>query len=773
MKVYMEQDTRFWEIQTKGKTYTIRYGKVGCDGRELVKSFPSQKECTKQAKGMIRKKENKGYSETTQTKKRKKMDVSDDASESDDEPPTKKRKTSKRRKKKEELSSSESESEASDDSQDIKNEDTLRELLKDSSVLLTNEDDTKEFEVSVNGKSYSYNERKSGRKGRTQTKKLTSKKKAFEAALTVLKSKMRDDWTIVEDEEEEEEEEESESEASDVVMKDKKKKKTEDVTKKKSYKTVKMKQGSAPIDEYCPYQMSGGYSVLEDGGVVYDAMLNQTNIGNNNNKFYKLQIIQKDGRDEFYYHFRWARVGYKGQLKTEPASKEACIAAFKKKFHDKTLNEWEDRHSFEARARKYTYLPMDYSSKNDDNESGMDSEMDEECKIESTLHEDVQDLVKLIFDKNMMEQQMKEIGYDAEKLPLGKVDKSIITQAYQILKDIESEINKGIQSSSEEEEESDDDKKKKRQSKRRKKKTLSSKSKRTVYSEGITDLSSAYYTLIPHEFGFKKPPLIDSEQRLNKEMKLIEALSEIEVASRLLAGDKKNKMEKHPLDKHFDLLKCEMESIPARDKEFKMLQKYVALTHAETHNRYELKVEKAFKIDREGSDTRFKKWAKDENRMLLWHGSRLTNFVGIISQGLRIAPPEAPVTGYMFGKGVYFADMCSKSANYCFTSPANNTGMILLCEVALGKMNKLYHSDYYAGDLPNGKSSTKGVGKTAPNKKTWITTENGCVIPSGKGERDDDLQSSLLYNEYIVYDTAQIKMKYLLKLKFDYGNAGG
>ena len=34
-------------------------------------------------------------------------------------------------------------------------------------------------------------------------------------------------------------------------------------------------------------------------------------------------------------------------------------------------------------------------------------------------------------------------------------------------------------------------------------------------------------------------------------------------------------------------------------------------------------------------------------RMLLWHGSQLTNWVGIISQGLRIAPPEAPVTGYM------------------------------------------------------------------------------------------------------------------------------
>lgn len=36
-------------------------------------------------------------------------------------------------------------------------------------------------------------------------------------------------------------------------------------------------------------------------------------------------------------------------------------------------------------------------------------------------------------------------------------------------------------------------------------------------------------------------------------------------------------------------------------------------------------------------------------RTLLWHGSRLSNWVGILSQGLRVAPPEAPVTGYMVG----------------------------------------------------------------------------------------------------------------------------
>jgi len=39
-----------------------------------------------------------------------------------------------------------------------------------------------------------------------------------------------------------------------------------------------------------------------------------------------------------------------------------------------------------------------------------------------------------------------------------------------------------------------------------------------------------------------------------------------------------------------------------------------------------------------------------KNQKLLWHGSRITNWVGILSQGLKIAPPEAPKTGYMFGK---------------------------------------------------------------------------------------------------------------------------
>lgn len=115
----------------------------------------------------------------------------------------------------------------------------------------------------------------------------------------------------------------------------------------------------------------------------------------------------------------------------------------------------------------------------------------------------------------------------------------------------------------------------------------------------------------------------------------------------------------------------------------------------------------------------------------LYAGSRLTNFVGILSQGLRIAPPEAPATGYMvlfhflyctslstghthffrkinicntfefqFGKGVYFADLVSKSAQYCFTDRKNPVGLVLLSEVALGEVYELTKAKVSAPSMP-------------------------------------------------------------------------
>ena len=57
---------------------------------------------------------------------------------------------------------------------------------------------------------------------------------------------------------------------------------------------------------------------------------------------------------------------------------------------------------------------------------------------------------------------------------------------------------------------------------------------------------------------------------------------------------------------------------------------------------------------------------------------------------------------------------------------------------------------------------------TTPDPAGSYTTDDGVVIPMGVSSKADIARSSLLYNEYIVYDTAQIKIKYLLKTKFNF-----
>ena len=131
------------------------------------------------------------------------------------------------------------------------------------------------------------------------------------------------------------------------------------------------------------------------------------------------------------------------------------------------------------------------------------------------------------------------------------------------------------------------------------------------------------------------------------------------------------------------------------------------------------------------------------------------------------------MSGYMFGKGVYFADISSKSANYCYPYNSNNTGILLLCDVELGDpMLELESDDYNAGDVAKsqGKLATLGQGSTEPQK--W--KDAGCAHPDLKGVQMPDVSDlpgpsgkgrGLMYNEYIVYNTAQIRMKYLLAVK--------
>lgn len=135
--------------------------------------------------------------------------------------------------------------------------------------------------------------------------------------------------------------------------------------------------------------------------------------------------------------------------------------------------------------------------------------------------------------------------------------------------------------------------------------------------------------------------------------------------------------------------------------------------------------------------------------------------------GLKIAPPEAPVTGYNFGKGIYFADVVSKSAHYCFTDRKNDTGLMLMCEVALGNSMQLTQATQSDMNIPNDSNifqSVKGVGQYFPSQYQFL---EGIVAPF-YGISASPGQCPLHYNEFIVYNPNQVKIKYLFKMKFHF-----
>jgi len=82
-----------------------------------------------------------------------------------------------------------------------------------------------------------------------------------------------------------------------------------------------------------------------------------------------------------------------------------------------------------------------------------------------------------------------------------------------------------------------------------------------------------------------------------------------------------------------------------------------------------------------------------------------------------------------------------------------------------------YTSANYVTNLDKQYGSVKGLGGTHPNPKNVHTLPNGVKVPMGKMVNNKGVkQSSLLYNEYIVYNEDQIKIRYLVNVKFNYSS---
>lgn len=475
------------------------------------------------------------------------------------------------------------------------------------------------------------------------------------------------------------------------------------------------------IDAHCKY-ISG--NLVEHCNGVYDCTLNQTNILVNNNKFYIMQIINYDS-NKYCVFIRYGRIGERGTINHKDfSSKLSAIDFFEKQFRAKTGNRWEDRNNFVKKDGKYFLSQIEVADVSEE-----ESEMEKSSESDTELDQTVIDFVKFITNTTYMKNTLVQLEIDTEKMPLGKISQGQIDKAYEIL----NKINQNLH-----------DKNK------------------------LVKLSSEYYTLIPYVCGRNAPPpIIDSTKLIGKNINLLNELSQMVFGTKAVT---KLKKDKGNLSKLYQNLNTNLIPLNEGDGMYPILVDYLKNSMAPTHN-FKYEVLNIFEVNRQSEKDIYDAHTKKlHNKTLLFHGTRVSNLVGIFNNGLLCDPSKIGinvcVTGKMFGLGLYFANSASKSIQYCAYDTSDNIACLFVAEVALGKqlMKKNADVSLTAKNIPKGYHSTYGMGKSSFEE--YDEYDDNTRIPAGRlkkiPERSD---CCLLYDEFIVYRDEQVNLRYIIKLK--------
>uniref|UniRef100_A0A8C1E1X5 Poly [ADP-ribose] polymerase n=1 Tax=Cyprinus carpio carpio TaxID=630221 RepID=A0A8C1E1X5_CYPCA len=133
----------------------------------------------------------------------------------------------------------------------------------------------------------------------------------------------------------------------------------------------------------------------------------------------------------------------------------------------------------------------------------------------------------------------------------------------------------------------------------------------------------------------------------------------------------------------------------------------------------------------------------------LLHSTSSSSFVGILSRGLLLPRVGVEQHGIErtdignLGGGIYFSDSLKTSVKYSKPSVTDGSRLLLVCEVALGRCKDLLKKDTTLTCAPDGYHSVHGV-RRSPNRLS---------------EFEDD--------EFVVYNTDQIRMKYVVQYSLE------
>lgn len=415
--------------------------------------------------------------------------------------------------------------------------------------------------------------------------------------------------------------------------------------------------------------------------VISRRTLNYTDIVANSNKFYNLEIQEHDN-GKFFLYTSYGRVGGAGvneyrecssQAEAEKEAEKIIKSKNKKGYVEVLLTKAEVGSSL-GKSKVETSLV----SQADLDKAGIKTEA-----VTSKLSPDVQSLISTWFGTT---NDFVVANLDQSKCPLGNLSlvqinkaKDILAEARNIIANHKSDIQE------------------------------------------LNKLTNAYYSNIPHNFGYRKIDAdvlrFDSNDKIDKGLDILEVFADAKSVANVIG-------KKSGIDEKYESLNTHIELLDKLDPTWKWIDDLFHGTRAANHSHLgNLKISRIFKYDRGEEkffDKNLEKIAKEcgkqvfapiaekflksrsdhakhksdlykkANVSALFHGTRTENLIGLSKRGFMLNPgPNVVITGKMYGSGSYFG-WSTKACGYSsfnrayWSNGKDDKAYLILNDIALG-----------------------------------------------------------------------------------------
>ncbi|WVZ02428.1 hypothetical protein V8G54_023234 [Vigna mungo] len=509
-------------------------------------------------------------------------------------------------------------------------------------------------------------------------------------------------------------------------------------------------------------QEQGG-KIFEKDGILYNCAFSLCDQGRGLNDYCIMQLIVVP-ENRLHMYFKKGRVGDDPNAEERLEEKDnegSCLKEFARLFEEITGNEfepWEREKKFQKKPLKFYPIDMDDGVEVRHGALGLRQLgiAVTHCKLEPL----VANFMKVLCSKEIYKYALMEMGYDSPDLPIGMVTNLHLKRCEDVLLEFIGKV-----------------------------KSLKETGPK---AEAVwTDFSQRWFTLMhsTRPFNFR-----DYQEIADHAAAALEGARDITLASHLI-GDMTGSTIDDPLSETYKKLGCSITPLDKSSDDYQMIVKYLENTYEPVKVGdigYGVSVENIFSVQTGGCPS-YEDIVKLPNKVLLWNkklkpfealaqrilgSNMLTTSSGLY--GIRNenrysnlmfgSIPSSLVTYFwqQFGKAIVCSDAAAEAARYGFTAVDRPEGFLVLAIASLGnEVTEFKSPPEDTSTLEEKKLGVKGLGKKKTDESEHFVWKDDIKVPCGKLVASDHQDSPLEYNEYAVYDPKQVRISYLVGVKYE------